>query len=109
MARLPIAPVSDVDIEYVATDGTEQTVLDAAYELRADGLAASVVPAYGQNWPATRPGSRITVTAIVGYETLPASIRHAMLLWIAEAYLNRENAETPEWTAFDALLTNYRR
>ncbi|MCJ8051667.1 head-tail connector protein [Shinella curvata] len=109
MARLPIAPVSDVDIEYVATDGTEQTVPDEAYELRADGLEASVVLAYGQNWPVTRPGSRIVVTAIVGYETLPASIRHAMLLWIAEAYLNRENAETPEWTAFDALLTNYRR
>lgn len=107
--RLPIAPVSDVDIVYIDTAGASQTVQDSDFELRADGLEVSVVPAYGKQWPVQRSGSRITVTAIIGYETLPPSIGHAMLLWIAEAYLNRENADAPQSTAFDALLTNYRR
>jgi uncharacterized phiE125 gp8 family phage protein len=109
MARLSVAPVVSVAIAYVDTAGTEQTIADADIDLRADGLEASVVPAYGKQWPAVRMGSRITVTAEVGYETLPASIKHAMLLWIADAYEQRENAALPSWTAFDALLCNYRR
>jgi uncharacterized phiE125 gp8 family phage protein len=109
MSRLPVAPVSDVEIEYVAPDGTTQTLPDADYELRADGLEASVVPTYGKTWPAHRAGSRITVTAVVGYEAPPPSVRHAMLLWISDAYEHRENGETPPWTAFDAILVNYRR
>jgi uncharacterized phiE125 gp8 family phage protein len=107
--RLPLAPVSDVDIEYIDTAGVVQTLPEAAYELRADGLEVSVAPAYGQQWPPIRMGSRITVTAVAGYDELPKPIRHAMLLWIAEAYEIRENGAAPGWTAFDALLCNYRR
>ncbi|WP_421579964.1 head-tail connector protein [Shinella sp. M31] len=110
MARLPIAPAQSVTtIIYTDTSGDEQTLSASVYEERFDGLEAAVVPAYGQRWPVKRAGSRITLTAVVGYETTPPAVKHAMLLWIAEAYLNRENAETPGWTAFDALLTNYRR
>lgn len=109
MARLSVAPVTSVAIAYLDTAGVQQDLAEADIELRADGLEASVVPAYGKQWPAVRMGSRITVTAEVGYETLPASIRHAMLLWIADAYEQRENAALPGWTAFDALLCNYRR
>ncbi|WP_312405237.1 head-tail connector protein [Rhizobium sp.] len=109
MARLSIAPVTSVSIEYIDTASENQTIADADIELRADGLEASVVPAHGKQWPITRSGSRITVTAEVGYEALPPSIKHAMLLWIADAYEQRENAALPGWTAFDALLCNYRR
>lgn len=109
MARLPVAPVLSVAISYIDTAGEEQTLTDDLYELRADGLDASAIPAYGKQWPVPRHGSRITVTADVGYEQLPASIRHAMLLWISDAYEQRENAATPSWTAFDSLLCNYRR
>jgi uncharacterized phiE125 gp8 family phage protein len=110
LRRLSLAPAQSVSsISYIDTAGDEQTLPAASYEERFDGLEAAVVPAYGQRWPTTRPGSRITLTAVVGYEATPPALKHAMLLWIAEAYLNRENAETPEWTAFDALLTNYRR
>jgi len=109
MARLPIAPVTSVAISYLDTTGAPQVLDSASYELRSDCFEVSVVPAYGRQWPVPRHGSRITVTAVVGYADLPKSIRHAMLLWIAEAYEQRENAAAPSWTAFDALLCNYRR
>ncbi|MGN6771503.1 MAG: head-tail connector protein [Rhizobiaceae bacterium] len=38
-----------------------------------------------------QPGSRITVTAVVGYSTTPDAIRHAMLMFIATWYAQREN------------------
>lgn len=108
--RLPFAPVQSVSaIEYTDTSGVAQTLATTVYEERFDGLAVAIVTKYGQHWPAAQMGSRIKLTAIVGYEDFPASIRHAMLLWIAEAYEQRENAEAPGWTAFDTLLVNCRR
>ncbi|NZD50535.1 head-tail connector protein [Rhizobium leguminosarum] len=108
--RLPVAPAQSVtSIAYVATDGTNATVDAGDTEPRFDGLEASIVPAYAKQWPVPRNGSRITLTVVVGYSTLPSSIKHAMLLWIADAYEQRENKELPGWSAFDALLCNYRR
>ncbi|KSV79572.1 hypothetical protein N185_00150 [Sinorhizobium sp. GW3] len=108
--RLPEAPVASVtSIAYVDTDGNDQTLADTVYELRNDGLEVAIVTKYGQQWPAIRSGSRIVVTAVVGYSAAPAAVKHAILLNIADAYENRENAELDDWTAFDALLCNYRR
>ncbi|WP_246590318.1 head-tail connector protein [Rhizobium lentis] len=108
--RLPVAPVQSVtSIAYIATDGTNATVDAADTETRFDGLESSILPAYGKQWPVTRNGSRITMTAVVGYTALPPSIKHAILLWIADAYEQRESKELPVWTAFDALLCNHRR
>jgi uncharacterized phiE125 gp8 family phage protein len=110
LERLPEAPVSSVtSIKYIDAEGTEQTVAGSVYELRADGLEASIVAKYGQQWPPIQIGSRITVTAVVGYADAPAAVKHAILLFIADAYEVRENAKLDDWTAFDALLTNYRR
>ncbi|MGO6719570.1 head-tail connector protein [Rhizobium ruizarguesonis] len=107
---LSLAPVQSVtSIAYVATDGSDAEGEIADIEERFEGLAASIVPAYGKQWPTPRNGSRITVTAVVGYEIVPPSIKHAMLLWIAEAYEQRENVALPGWTAFDSLLCNFRR
>ncbi|MDW9899114.1 hypothetical protein GOB10_25750 [Sinorhizobium meliloti] len=110
MARLPLAPAQSVtSISYVDTDGATQALATSVYEERFDGLEAAIVTKYGQHWPAIHPGSRIILTAVVGYADLPASIKHAMLLWIADAYENRENDAAPAWSAFDALLCNHRR
>lgn len=107
---LPVAPVQSVtSIAYVATDGTDATVSLSDIDERFDGLDTSIVPAYGKQWPVPRNGSRIKLTAVVGYQSLPPSIKHAMLLWIADAYEQRENKELPSWSAFDALLCNHRR
>jgi len=110
LARVPDAPLQSVtSISYVATDGTDTTLPTTVYEARADGLEVSVGLKYGQTWPAKQPGSRITVTSVVGFAEVPASIKHAILVFIGEHYEIRENAKAMDWTAFDSLLANYRR
>ncbi|HYE49584.1 MAG TPA: head-tail connector protein [Azospirillaceae bacterium] len=115
LGRLPEAPVQSVaSVTYVDTSGDTQTLATSVYELRSDGLEAALVLKYGQAWPATRMGSRITVTAVVGYATLPKDIRHALLLLIGHWYVAREAVnignivnELPLGVA--ALLCNHRR
>lgn len=103
--RLPLSPVSQVtSIAYVDTDGTTQTLADTVYELR-DG---AVILKYGQSWPATRHGSLIAVIGTTGFADCPPAVKHAMLLWVDEAYDNRGSAALPEWTTMDALLCNHR-
>lgn len=110
MARFPEAPVTSISsISYVDTDGATQTLATSVYELRADGLEVSIALKYNQTWPAIQPGSRITVTAVVGYATAPDDVKRAMLLYIAGGYANRENHKDSDWTAFDSLLINHRR
>jgi uncharacterized phiE125 gp8 family phage protein len=107
---LPEGPVQSIaSISYVGTDGANATVDADIYELRADGLDTSIVRAYGKQWPVAQHNSRITVTAVVGYDVAPAAIKHAILLFIADAYEVRENAAIDDWTALDALLCNHRR
>lgn len=108
-AHVPAAPVQSVAIAYIDTDGEAQPLADTVYELRGDELRTAIVLKYGQNWPATQPGSRITVTATVGYDPMPPALKHALLLWIGSAYEVREDAPTGGRTAFDDLLTNFRR
>jgi uncharacterized phiE125 gp8 family phage protein len=103
--HLPIAPVTDVEtVQYVDTDGATQTLADTVYELRGD----AIVLKYAQNWPAIQPRSLITLTATVGFSACPPRVKHAMRLWIAEAYLNRESAKLDDWSTMDALLCNDR-
>lgn len=107
--HVPVAPVIGVAVSYVDAAGENQTIPDADYELRADGLQVSIVPAYGKQWPAKRLGSRVVVAAQAGYEEAPPAIKHAVLLWVSEAYERRENSIDEGFSAFDALLCNFRR
>ncbi len=110
LARLPEAPVQSVtSIAYTDTNGASQTLSTDVYELRADGLDAAIVAKYNQTFPVIRPGSRITVTAVVGTATAPAPVRHAMLLHRGYSYERREGGKTAELDAMAALLSNYRR
>lgn len=114
LAVLPEAPVSAVAITYVDTTGTTQTLAGTVYELRNDDLSPSIVLKYGQTWPAIQTGSRITVTATIGYSTPSPAVRAAMLLAIGHHYENRESvvvgqpvAELP--MGFYDLIANDRR
>lgn len=110
LVRLPEAPVTAVaSITYIDTDGAEQTLATSVYELRASGLDAAIVLKYGQAWPSIRPGSRITVTATVGYSAAPEDVLHAMLLFIADSFHQRETAVVGDWSTLDSLLINHRR
>lgn len=105
LARLPVLPATAVtSVVYVDTAGTEQTLSADIYELRGEGIVLQ----YGQSWPPRQPESLVTVTFAAGAETCPPAVRHAMLLWVADAYKNRESAELPGWSAIDALLCNHR-
>ena len=109
LSRLSEGPLKSVtSIEYVDPDGTAHTLEETVYEPHKDGLEPSIGLKPDQVWPRIKPGSRITVTAVYG-GSVPESVQHAMLLFIGDAFLNRENAKREDWTAFDALLCNHRR
>lgn len=108
-ARLPEGPLKSVtSITYADAAGNEQVLDASVYEARKDGLEPSIALKYGQVWPRIRFGSRITLTAIYG-GSVPESVKHAMLLFIDDAFNNRANAKLDDWTALDALLCNHRR
>lgn len=110
MGRFPEAPLQSVaSIGYVDTDGMEQTLPGSVYAVRKDGLEPSIVLNYGQAWPTLRAGSRVVVTAVVGYATIPDDIKQALLLYVTDGYANRENGKASDWTSFDSLLCNHRR
>jgi uncharacterized phiE125 gp8 family phage protein len=110
LARLSEAPVQSVtSIGYLDADGVAQTLATSVYELRADGLEAGIVLKYGQSWPSIQPGSRMTLTAVVGFATPDPAYVHAMLLRIADDFGHREPTEIGGMTMFDALLINHRR
>ncbi|MBZ9973504.1 phage head-tail connector protein [Mesorhizobium sp. BR1-1-12] len=105
MAHLSVGPVQSVtSISYVDASGAEQTLADTVYELRGD----AIVLKYGQSWPAVQSRSLITLTAIVGLETAPPAVKHAILLRIADLYEFRESEDDSKWTSFDSLLSNHR-
>lgn len=111
-AALPVVPVASVSgVSYADAAGATQTLSTDVYEARTDGLTASLALKYGQTWPSIRDDSRITVTAVVGYSTVPEAVTHAILLLVSHWNENREATgasmqELPH--AVEALLTNYR-
>lgn len=115
LTRLPEAPVASItSIAYVDPDGAGQTLSTDVYELRADGLEAAIVLKYNQSWPSIQAGSRITVTAVVGFATVPADVKHALKLLVGHWFENREAAAigvsvTGIPHAVDDLLSNHRR
>lgn len=109
LARLPDGPVQSItSVVYTDADGIEQTLATTVYELRSDGLDAGLVLKFGQSWPSLQSGSRITVTAVVGYAAVPEPIVHAILLQVASHFEDREDAPAIAMAVSDALLSNYR-
>lgn len=108
-AHVPVSPVNGVAVTYLDTAGAEQTLADTVYQLRNDDLRTAIVLKYGQAWPAIQTGSRITVTFDAGYASVPPALKHAVLLWVASAYETREDAPSSGRSAFDDVLTNFRR
>jgi uncharacterized phiE125 gp8 family phage protein len=120
LAALPIAPIQAVSsIAYVDTDGATQTLAGAVYDARIEGLAPLVVLKHGQAWPPIQPGSRITLTAVVGYGepgSQPPSVLHAIRLIVGDFYANRETVQVgsvagriPMAGTVEALLANHTR
>lgn len=95
--RLPIRPVQSVtSVEYYDDSGALQTLASDQYRLVRNTAGESViVPTESAIWPATqdRPDA-ITVSLVAGYgdapSDVPAGIRAAGLLLVADLYEHRE-------------------
>lgn len=116
LCRIPVGPVQSVSsVQYVDSNGATQTLATSVYELRAEGLDAAIVLKYGQSWPSIQLGSRVVVTVVVGYSTVPPELVQAVLLLIGGWFENREESvigvtvfNLPDSMAVDSLLINHR-
>lgn len=102
---LPRPPLIEVvEIAYIDGDGADQTMadFDIARPLLLENKRASVRPAYGESWPATRSqADAVTVTFRAGYLdvrvspeqlVVPEDIDHGRLLLIGELYKQRSES-----------------
>lgn len=114
LSRLPEAPITSItSITYVDENGATQTLSASVYEARLEGIEPHIVLKYNQVWPPIQIGSRITVTAAVGYATTPEEIKHAVALIVSHWDMNREAASEASLEQLplgvDALIENHRR
>ena len=111
---LPCPPlVSVTEIAYRDSTGAENLMQETAYVVDTDREPGRVMPVYGTFWPMFTPfpTSAVRIRFVGGYEILPATIRHAMLLLIGHWYENREaTGSVKDEVAFsvNALLSVYR-
>lgn len=126
LALLPIATAGSppgvplVDISYFDGDGESQAFDADGYSIITDTIGAKIVSLYPASWPSVYSRSdAVTVTYTVGYgdtgRSVPAMIRHAILLIVGEIFdATRANAvagtiANPVTTTIDRLLWPYRR
>jgi uncharacterized phiE125 gp8 family phage protein len=92
-----------VSVTYVDVAGADQAFIDA--RLVRDRLYS---PAAG--WPSTTANTPIVLTYTAGFDETPADLDAAVLLLVADFYMNRESGNaTPATTAaVQALCSPYR-
>lgn len=110
----PVVAVTTV--EYQDEAGVWQVLSAADYSVDTGSLPAVVVPAPGTQWPAVAPGLntvRVSYTAGYGADaaSVPAPIRHWLLLALADLYQGRmrssDKAMLPQSFA-DGLIDSYK-
>jgi uncharacterized phiE125 gp8 family phage protein len=106
LARSPLRSVSA--ITYLDTGGTVQTLSATVYDVDGIGLPPRLFRKYGQTWPATQdtPGSASAIFT-AGYDasaSVPAAIKTAMMLTIADMYDNRTDYVKRLPTAAEYIL-----
>ena len=95
--RLPKPPlVSVTSVKYLDTDGVEQTLDSAVYDVEIASVPGVITLAYNQSWPSVRSEIEpITIRFITGYAdaaSVPEGIKRWMLLQIGSMYNHREDA-----------------
>lgn len=118
---LPLQPVMAItSIQYVDPAGATQTFAPANYRLFTAAVDAEVELVSGASWPSTDSRrAAVIVTFACGFAdmaSVPASLRHAILLMVGALYENRE-AETIAagvvnsvvLQTFERLKAQYRR
>ena len=119
---LPKGPVQAIQqVQYIDTDGVTQTLASSVYQF--DDVEPYLRLAYGQSWPYPRyQANAVWIDYWCGYydassspidltTKIPAALKHAVLMLVAEFDRNREarnELETYDNPAFDALVAPYR-
>lgn len=121
--RLPLGPVAPADavqsVTYVDASGVSQTLATNQVQLLVDALGPYVKAAHGVILPSTdRRANAVSITWKAGYgdqgDSVPAAIRVAILMMVAEWYGKRavtvvgDSVATLPMAA-DRLLSPYRR
>lgn len=115
---LPYPPIASISsVKHDDNDGAEQTVSSGDYRLVGQPSMPRIALAYGSSWPSTRWQSEaVRIRYVAGYGAdptdVPAPIRHAVLLMVADLYENRDaTSEKPRTElpfAAASLLSTYR-
>lgn len=124
---IPLPPLISVgSIKYDDAEGFEQTVDSDNYVVDDQSVPGRVVPVDGFSWPTTlQVANAVRVRFTAGYpdqegvsepapSTVPAAIKHALLLIVGDWYDHRESVsaasltEIPMPGAVKALLAPYR-
>ncbi len=96
LIEVPRPPLQSVtSIIYIDTAGASQTLDGSLYDVDVDSTPGRIAPSYGNSWPVTRAVmNAVRVRYVAGYgatsESIPGSIRSAMLLFIGELFARRE-------------------
>lgn len=116
--HMPLYPVRDIAaITYLDTDGALQTLAAENYDVHIFATSALVQPAHGVSWPATRVVTNaVNISFNAGYvaaASVPADLRHAILMTVAHWYANRESVVVGTITsklphAVENILRRYR-
>jgi uncharacterized phiE125 gp8 family phage protein len=109
--RLPYRPIVSVtSLTYLDSGRNAVTIDPDAYELMGADLAAIGSPAWHGGYVGREA---LRVRYVAGYETLPAPIRHAILMMVADMFENPQTAtilqqyEVPMSVGVKSLLQPY--
>ena len=103
---LPFGPAVSVEwIRYTDSDGVEQTLDSATYEIDAYAVPSRLVLTYGSTWPTARSAlNSVRVRYVTGYVSesespathpvIPKAARSAVLMMLAHLFENREATGT---------------
>lgn len=111
---LPYPPLRSVAwIKYRDSDGVDHTLPTDSYSVDNDREPGRVVLQNGAAWPVFTPfpSSSVRIQFAAGYDTLPNTIRQALLMLIGHWYENREatgNVSGEIAFSVHALLAPYR-
>lgn len=89
--RRPVASISS--ITYLDTAGSSQTWASSNYTLDANRAEPTIFLTYDGTFPALRTiENAVTITYVAGYAAgaIPQMVKHAVLLQVAHAFMQRE-------------------
>lgn len=94
--ELPFKPLQSVEsIKYYGTDDTEYILDNSIYDIDVAGYVPRVQLRYSQIWPTItlRPLNAIVTRGVFGFTSVPASIKEAVKIYVANMYECRGSSE----------------